>query len=219
LRRGLSRLESWKSKRAPPVQFLLYLTISSTAVIVNLFVGFSLYALIGLSARFLYSLSVAIGYLAGMAVNWSLNRAFTFPYSGRRRLAELRTFLVVALAGLLLTVPLAGALRYTLAPHVAQIIARSGLVHAVSAETTAHFAAVGMVAVYSFLSHKWLTFAHGIRFQVSRLRQLACGRSTEHSDGFGRNLSASRSIAGVSNCIQAGSMARKELAPKGVRNA
>ena len=66
--------------------------VASIAALVNLLVGFSLYALLGLSAGSLYELSVAIGYLAGMAVNWSLNRVVTFPNSGRRWLAEIRTF-------------------------------------------------------------------------------------------------------------------------------
>ena len=168
------RQERWKPKRelAIRVQFLLYLAISSIAAIVNLLVGFSLYALLGLSAGSLYALSVAIGYLAGMAVNWSLNRVFTFPNSGRRRLAEIRTFLVVALIGLLLTVALAAVFRSTLAPYIAELVARAGSIPAPSVETTAQVMAVAMVAVYSFLGHKWLTFARGIRFQVSRLGRL-----------------------------------------------
>ena len=154
---------------ATQVQFLLYLGISSLAAIVNLLVGFSLYALLGLSAGSLYALSVAIGYLAGMAVNWSLNRVITFPDSGRRKLSELRTFVVVALIGLLLTVALAAGFRSTLAPYIAELVARAGWLPALSAETTAQVMAVAMVAVYSFLGHKWLTFARGIRFQASRL--------------------------------------------------
>ena len=154
------------------MQFLLYLVISSIAAIVNFLVGFSLYALLGLSVGSLYALSVAIGYLAGMVVNWSLNRVFTFPNSGRRRLSEIRTFLVVALIGLLLTVALAAGFRSTLAPYIAELVARAGWLPAPSVETTAQVMAVAMVGVYSFLGHKWLTFAHGIRFQVSRLGRL-----------------------------------------------
>ena len=170
--------ESWKEKteRATRVQFLRYLAISSVAAIVNLIVGFSLYALLGLSAGALYSVSVAIGYLAGMVVNWSLNRVVTFPGSGRRRLSEIRTFVVVALIGLLLTVALAASFRITFAPYIAGLVARAGWLPAPSAETTAQVMAVAMVAVYSFLGHKWLTFSRGIRFQVARLGRLAGNR-------------------------------------------
>ena len=157
-------------QRDTGMQFLLYLAISSMAAIVNLVVGFSLYGVLGLSTGILYALSVAIGYLAGMGVNWSLNRVITFPRSGRRRLAEIRTFLVVALIGLLLTVVLAAALRNALGPYIPEL-SGAGLVPIPSAETTAQIMAVGIVAVYSFLSHKWFTFARGIRFQVARLGQ------------------------------------------------
>jgi putative flippase GtrA len=166
-------------QQAVPVQFVLYLAISSIAALVNLFVGFSLYALLGLSAGVLYSLSVSIGYLAGMAVNWSLNRAITFPGSSRRALSELRTFGVVALVGLLLTVALAAALRGTLAPVLADFVGRSGL-HVPSADAVAQVMAIGTVAIYSFMAHKWLTFAHGIRFQAWRLARVAMGDRVPH---------------------------------------
>ena len=165
------------------VQFLLFLAMGSVAAIVNLLVGFSLYELLGLSAGPLYALSVAIGYLAGMVVNWSLNRVITFPRSGRRKLQELRTFIIVALIGLLLTIALAAGFRTTLAPYVAELVARAGWLPALSAETAAQVMAVAMVAVYSFLGHKWLTFARGIRFQASRLGRLVIRRSTDVSDG------------------------------------
>jgi putative flippase GtrA len=174
VRRRMLRQAGWepKSELATRVQFLLFLAISSIAALVNLLVGFSLYALLGLSGGSLYALSVAIGYLAGMAVNWSLNPVFTFPNSGRRKLSELRTFVVVALIGLLLTVALAASFRSTLAPYIAELVARAGSLPAPSIETTGQVMAVATVAVYSFLGHKWLTFARGIRFQVSRLGRL-----------------------------------------------
>ncbi len=165
------RQERWRPKREPAtrVQFLLYLAISSIAAVVNLLVGFSLYSLLGLSAGSLYALAVAIGYLAGMVVNWSLNRIFTFPGSERHKLSELRTFVVVALVGLLLTVVIAVGFRSFLTPYIAELAIRAGGIHTPSDETMAQMMAVAIVAVYSFLGHKWLTFARGIRFQVSRL--------------------------------------------------
>ena len=174
------------------VQFLLYLAISSIAAGVNLGVGFYLYAVAGLSAGGLYIFSVAVGYLTGMLVNWSLNRVITFPRSGRRRLAELRTFFVVAMIGLVLTVVLAGVFRSTLAGPVAHLIASIGQVSAPSAETVGQVMAIGLVAIYSFLSHKWLTFARGIRFQMEvvsrrlakKLKQHAAHRTPKRSATF-----------------------------------
>lgn len=150
------------------MQFLRYSAISSIAAFVNIIVGFSLYGILGLSAGPLYAFSVAIGYLTGMTVNWSLNRLVTFSRSRRRKLAEIRTFFVVAFIGLLLTAAFAAALRNTLAPHVTELIAGAGLVPTPSAETIAQIIAVAVVAVYSFLGHKWFTFSRGIRFQLAR---------------------------------------------------
>ena len=163
------------------MQFLLYLGISSLAAVVNLLVGFSLYGLLGLSAGWLYAISVAIGYLAGMAVNWALNRVITFPNSGRRKLSELRTFIVVALIGLLLTVALATGFRDSFAPYIAGLVVGQGWAPALSAETTAQVMAVAIVAVYSFLGHKWFTFDRGIRFQAARLANLVTRKSSDVS--------------------------------------
>jgi hypothetical protein len=66
-------------------------------------------------------------------------------------------------------VAFAAALRNTLAPYGAALIADTGWVPAPSAETTAQIMAVALVAVYLFLSHKWFTFSRGIRFQVARM--------------------------------------------------
>jgi putative flippase GtrA len=165
------------------VQFLLYLAISSVAALVNLLVGFSLYGLLGLSAGPLYAISVAIGYLAGMAVNWSLNRAVTFRKSGRRKSSEIRTFSVVAVIGLLLTVAFAAGFRISFAPYITELVVRQHWAPALSTETTAQVMAVAIVAVYSFLGHKWFTFNRGIRFQAARLAGLVTRRSSDVSGG------------------------------------
>ncbi len=175
----LSRQET--GRLATEVQFLLYLAVSSVAALTNLLVGFSLYGLLGLSAGPLYAISVAIGCLAGMAVNWSLNRVITFPKSGRRKSSEIRTFIVVASIGLLLTVALAAGFRNSVAPYIAELVVRQRWVPALSAEVTAQVMAVAIVAVYSFLGHKWFTFNRGIRFQVSRLADLVTRKSSDVS--------------------------------------
>jgi putative flippase GtrA len=90
-------------KRASWLQFLCYLTVSSLAALTNIMVGYALYGLLGLSTGPLYASAVAIGYMTGMAVNWSLNRIVTFPRSGRRKLDEFGTFVAVASVGLVLT--------------------------------------------------------------------------------------------------------------------
>ncbi len=151
------------------MQFLLYLIISSVAALVNLLVGFTFYSLLGLSAGLLYSLSVAFGYLTGMGVNWSLNRLITFPHSGRPVISELRTFVIIASIGLVLTTILAAVFRNTLVVHASAIIACFDGGYVPSTDLTAHAAAIASVAVYSFLGHKWCTFDRGIRAFLSDL--------------------------------------------------
>ena len=175
------------SMRAPEgelvVQFSVYILVSSLAALTNLLVGFSLYEVAGLSAGKLYGLSVGLGYLAGVMVNYSLNRIFTFPNSGRHPLSEVRTFVVIAGIGLLLTVALAAVLRGTLAPYVARLPIPIGL-PAPSAELTAQGMAIFVVAIYSFVGHKWLTFSFGIRVQLWRLYLLVLWPNS----AFGRGI-------------------------------
>jgi putative flippase GtrA len=154
----LHQQRSATGERATWLQFLCYLTISSLAALTNILVGFSLYGLLGLSTGPLYAAAVAIGYLTGMVVNWSLNRIVTFPRAGRSKLDELRTFVAVASVGLLLTVVLAAIVRSTFAPVVAEFLTRADWFPAPSAELTAQVMAVAVVVVYSFFAHKWITF-------------------------------------------------------------
>ena len=151
------------------MQFLLYLTVSSVAASVNLLVGFTFYSLLGLSAGLLYSLSVAIGYLAGGGVNWSLNRLITFPQSGRPVVSELRTFVIIASIGLLLTTVLAAVFRAAVAVYASENTARFDGGYVPSIDVMAHAAAIAVVAVYSFLGHRGCTFDRGIRSYLSHL--------------------------------------------------
>jgi putative flippase GtrA len=151
------------------MQFVRYAGISSLAAIINLLVGFVLYSILGLATGVLYCLAVSMAYLTGMVVNWSLNRAITFPRSGRRKVSEFRTFFVVATIGLGLTIALASLFRSTLAPYLTPLVARALPDSVATVDATAHAIAIAVVAIYSFIGHKWLTFDRGIRYQISRL--------------------------------------------------
>jgi putative flippase GtrA len=144
-----------------PLQICLYIIVSGAAALVNVAVGAVLYSTLGLANGPFYAVSVAIAYLAGMAFNFGLNRSLTFRHSTRNGLLQMRTFIVVAGIGLLLTIALAAMLRVTAAPKLAALIASIGL--QVPVDGVAHATAVALVSVYSFLGHKWLTFTGGIR--------------------------------------------------------
>ncbi|HTR88433.1 MAG TPA: GtrA family protein [Reyranella sp.] len=159
--------------RSIPLQFLYYVGCSGCAALANLLVGSALIYGAGLTSRVQYPLAVGIGYCAGMAVNFTLNRRFTFEGSGRTRIEQGRTFLVVALSGLLLTSLIASVVRSLM------FAAGNPLSPLMSVETIGQIAAIGAVAVYSFAGHRYLTFNRGIRFQLLRLLRLASAEQTE----------------------------------------
>jgi putative flippase GtrA len=144
-------------------QFLLYLACSAAAAMANLLVGFAIVNALGFTSRVQYPIAVAIGYCAGMAINFLLNRRFTFEGSDRSKLQQARTFLVVALSGLLLTSTVAAIVRAALSGLA------SGASLPLSAETIGQLVAIGVVSVYSFVGHRFLTFNRGIRFQLLKI--------------------------------------------------
>ena len=154
---------------ATPIQFVLYVVNSGLAAATNVAVGFVLYHRLGLSDGAYYAASVGIGYIAGMGVNLALNRSVTFRHSNRAVILQARTFFVVAGFGLILTVALAAIFRVTVAPAMAKLLLRPGVFPGlVTYSSVAQTLAVACVAVYSFLGHKWFTFAEGIRAPLAR---------------------------------------------------
>jgi putative flippase GtrA len=99
-------------------------------------------------------LSSALGYSFGMTTNFLLNKYFNFGSKARPILHQARTFFIVALVGLGLTVALMEIFVHLL--HLRLLIAK-GL-------------AVGLVMCWSFWGHHKLTFREGIRsFIAERL--------------------------------------------------
>ena len=83
----------------------------------------------------------------------------------------MRTFVVVSLGGLLLTVAIATSLRATLTPWLIALLAPETLLARLAGdgEATSHFLAIGLVAFYSFTSHRLFTFDKGISYYLKRL--------------------------------------------------
>jgi putative flippase GtrA len=150
--------------RSIPFQFLLYLACSAAAAVTNLVVGFILINGFGFTSNLRYPVAVGIGYCAGMAVNFFLNRRFTFHGGDRTQIQQGRTFLVVALSGLALTAGIAAVVRAMLPAGTL-----GGINSPVNAETIGQVVAIGVVSVYSFAGHRFLTFNRGIRFQLQKI--------------------------------------------------
>lgn len=155
------------------LQFLLYLICSAAAALANLLVGFVMINALGFTSQLEYPFAVAIGYCAGMAINFLLNRRFTFDGNDRSKLQQARTFLIVALSGLVLTSAIAAVVRAALS-GLARDVALP-----ISAETIGQVAAIGIVSIYSFAGHRFLTFNRGIRFQLLRIVKPASARNTD----------------------------------------
>lgn len=149
-----------------------FLIFSGLSTVVALITGYLLYQVLGFGQAWRYSVSVGVSALVGMVVSFVLNRRYTFARSGRPIGDEMRTFLIVALGGLALTVGLSTLFRDWLLPWLAGLLAPEAWRNALNLELIAHVGAVGLVAFYSFLGHKYLSFGSGIR------RGLRLGRRT-----------------------------------------
>ncbi|MDP6705671.1 MAG: GtrA family protein [Alphaproteobacteria bacterium] len=152
-------------------QFLKFLLFSGLAAAANFLVGLFFYNVLGWDAAWSYKLAVMLGFVAGMVVSFALNRAFTFARSGRRLHQEMHTFVIVSLGGLLLTVVLAASLRAWTTPWLIAALPPGTLLARLAgdAEATSHFLAIGLVAFYSFTSHRLFTFDKGISYYLRRL--------------------------------------------------
>jgi putative flippase GtrA len=156
-------------------QFMGFLICSGAAAAVNFVAGSILIHGAGFTSEIGYPVAIAAGYILGMAVNFLLNRRYTFSGSVRTRLEQARTFVVVALSGLALTSIVAALTRAMLRPTLASAnMTMLPFGHFLTAETLGQTIAIGAVSIYSFAGHKYLTFAGGIRvhlFKLAKLRQ------------------------------------------------
>jgi len=148
------------------VRFARFLVFGCTTAAVNLVVGGFLYSSDATENLMPYWVAVTIAGVMAMIVGFVLNYYFNFRYQGRSVIAQFRTYALIAFSCIVLTTAFSEA-GLELAT---EIFARDGFMIGslyVSYEFASHFCAVGSVAVYSYLSHKYLTFNVGIRGAVN----------------------------------------------------
>ena len=152
-------------------RFARYIVCSGLAAVANFATGLVFYNLAGWDGTWSYKFAVTLGFGAGMVVSYILNRYFTFARSGRRLHREIRTFIIVSLGGLLLTVLIAASLRAYVTPALLGYLPEHGLLQTMAAdpEATSHFIAIGLVLFYSFTSHRLFTFDRGIGHYFGRI--------------------------------------------------
>ena len=161
-------------------QFVRFVAFSGLAALTNLLVGVLLYDAVGLEQGWEYGISVSVAFLAGMAVSFALNRWLTFGPSGRSVYREMRTFLVVSLGGLILTVTLSYVFRNTAVAGLMSIKWVAARIPAgVTTDMLSHFVAVGLVTFYSFACHKLFSFGPGSRNVLASEAPAPTARSRE----------------------------------------
>jgi len=149
-------------KKPSIVQFTKYIIYAGLATLVNLVGRF----IFSETMHLPFNVAVTSAYLIGMLVNFLLNKKYTFAQGPRAWSQEIRSFTVLALLGLLLTNIFSLFSLYLLGKV---FIMMDLAVSTTILETSAHAIAVGLVAIYSFLGHKFFTFQHGLRIGTKNL--------------------------------------------------
>lgn len=134
-------------------QFLTYIIFGGIAAVVNLICGYILYTY----TVFPYMVAVFLGASCGLLINFLLNYFFNFIYRGRPMLSQLATFTCVAMIGTLLTALIAGMILF-----IFEILNINIAFMFVTPKFISQFVSVGLVTLYSFIAHKYLSFNEGI---------------------------------------------------------
>jgi putative flippase GtrA len=153
--------------RVPPL--LVYLIFGGIAALANLMTGWLLYGT-GLAPALPYWCATGTGALVGMATAFVLNYWFNFAFRERSALQQFGTFSLVSVGGICLTSALSSGNRAVLELLFGDHVRIAGF--GVSTMFAAHLAAVALVVVYSYPTHKAVSFNVGIRRRLLELRSL-----------------------------------------------
>ncbi len=157
-------------------RFARFVVFGGLAAVANIAVGSALYTNPKMQTVIPYWLAVGIGSASGLLLNFFLNYAYNFGYSGRPAGAQLRTFVIVACGGVVLTALLAEGMMQL--AHLASFPERySMLGFTFGSQWTAHVIATGLVTFYSFAAHSAFSFNEGLRKRLPAF--LGKGRSSK----------------------------------------
>ncbi len=110
---------------------------------------------------------VVLGALLGMNVNFWISRTYAFTPDTRRTRDQMRSFFIVSVTTLLLRLVVAYALVSLFALPLFGFLAQLPI-DAVPMRL-AHIGAMGIVTLYSFFAHKYISFAGGFGRWVARI--------------------------------------------------
>jgi putative flippase GtrA len=161
----------------PIAQLMRFVLCSGAAAMVNLVCGAALLAVLRPGTEG-YVVILASSYCIGMAVDFGLNRHFTFRTRLRAMGDEARTFIVVSLIGLGLTV-LIGWLARSAAHRLVDAVGLTATANVTYlTNVSAQAFTIAVVGIYSFTSHRALTFSLGIRSAARRLLGWWCAMTS-----------------------------------------
>ena len=133
-------------------QFLIYNIVAGVATIINISSRYIFNVFFGIE----FYISIISAYTLGMLFNYYFNKKLNFKNSQRKKYQEMQTFFIIAIIGLSLTAVLSACYLYIIMQLNITLVLQGS-------KTVAHVSAVGTVAVYSFLGHRFITFRKGFR--------------------------------------------------------
>lgn len=147
------------------VSFSKYLLTAGAATVVDVALVQIMLHMGAEHGGLILAIAMLIGALAGLSVNFLLSRRFVFAPDGRTGFQQFRSFLAISASTAVLRIAVAYSLvaLLTLPPFAILVT----LPISAPLERLAHLGAVGLVTVYSFLAHRHISFAGGLR---NRLR-------------------------------------------------
>ena len=142
------------------VSFARYLLTAGAATCIDIALVQGMLSIDVLRHDSFFALAITVGALVGIGVNFALSRRFVFSPDRRPAQEQLLSFMAISLTTLGLRLVVAYALVALLSPPLMSWT--SLLPVPAPAERLAHFGAVGLVTIYSFLALKHVSFGGGL---------------------------------------------------------
>jgi putative flippase GtrA len=136
----------------------MFIIFGGLAALVNLSIGKLLYDVYDVLLP--YAIDVLISTTCGLFVNFICCYLFIFTTHSRSFIQHFITFLCISIFGVLLTAIMSFAILYIF--EILKIINIRIFGILFTTKFSAHFCAVGLVAFYSFYSHKYISFQDGL---------------------------------------------------------
>lgn len=150
----------------------LYLAFGGLAALVNLLTGWLLYGT-GIAPWLPYWCATGIAATVGIAANFSLNYTLNFTFRDRSAFQQFGSFFMISAIGVMLTSALSAAIRAVLLHGFGLELEIAG--RQLNTDFAAHVTAVGLVAVYSYPAHLFISFNVGIRARLRQLKTVVAG--------------------------------------------